>query len=135
LTLLDTNVLIHYLRGLEPVTSRIKMSSPAELAVPAVVSYELEYGTLKGGSPRRSTMLAHVLAELEEISFDGAAARAAAEIRVALESRGLTIGPLDLLIAGTAVSRGAVLATNNTQEFHRIEGLRLQDWSATERTP
>jgi tRNA(fMet)-specific endonuclease VapC len=46
-----------------------------------------------------------------------------------LEARGLPIGPMDLLIAGTAVSRGAVLATNNTKEFSRIKGLRLSDWT------
>jgi predicted nucleic acid-binding protein len=34
---------------------------------------------------------------------------------------------MDLPIAGTALSRGAVLATSNTQEFSRVKGLRLAD--------
>ena len=29
------------------------------------------------------------------------------------------------MIAGTAMSRGAILATNNIKEFSRIKGLRL----------
>jgi tRNA(fMet)-specific endonuclease VapC len=70
-----------------------------------------------------------MLANLKEISFDGEAARESARIRVDLERRGLVIGPLDLLIAGTAASRGATLATNNTREFSRIKGLRLEDWT------
>jgi predicted nucleic acid-binding protein len=53
---------------------------------------------------------------------------AAAGIRVELEKRGLTIGPLDMLIAGTAVSRGAALVTNNAAEFSRVPGLRVLDW-------
>jgi tRNA(fMet)-specific endonuclease VapC len=130
LTLLDSNVLIHYLRGVEPVTSRMKAASPAELAVPAVVAYELEYGTLKAGGARRRKMLSQVVGDLEEVPFDGAAARAAAQIRVELEARGQTIGPLDLLIAGTAVSRRATLVTNNTAEFRKVPGLRIQDWTA-----
>jgi tRNA(fMet)-specific endonuclease VapC len=129
LTLLDTNVLIHYLRGIEPVTSRVKSASPLDLAIPSIVAYELEYGTRKGGSPHRRAVLEGVLANLAEVPFDGAAAHAAAEIRVDLERAGETIGPLDLLIAGTAVSRGAALVTNNFAEFGRIRGLRLQDWS------
>ena len=47
-----------------------------------------------------------------------------------LERRGIVIGPLDLLIAGTALSRGDTLATNNIREFSRIKGLRLEDWIA-----
>jgi hypothetical protein len=39
------------------------------------------------------------------------------------------IGPLDLLITGTALSRGAVLVTNNTKEFSWVKGLRLADWT------
>jgi len=129
LTLLDTNVLIHYLRGLEPITSRIKAARPSRLGIPAVVAYELEYGTLKSGGARRRLMLSHVLKSIEEVALDGDAARAAAQIRVELEAKGETIGPLDLLIAGTAFSRGAVLVTNNSAEFRKVQGLRLQDWS------
>jgi len=41
----------------------------------------------------------------------------------------MVIGSLDVLIAGTALSRNAVLATNNVKEFSRIEGLKLVDWT------
>ena len=67
---------------------------------------------------------------MEVVPFDLTAARAAAGIRSELEGRGLSIGPMDLLIAGTALSRGAVLVTNNVKEFSRIQGLRIEDWAA-----
>jgi len=47
------------------------------------------------------------LAHIQHLPFDSAAAIAAARIRVELEKQGSTIRPLDLPIAGTAVSRGA----------------------------
>lgn len=56
-------------------------------------------------------------------------AHEAARIRVELERHGSAIGPIDLLIAGTALSRGAILVTNNTREFSRVKGLRLADWT------
>jgi len=127
--LLDANTLIHYLKGREPVVTRLKAASPRELAVPSVVAYEIEYGGLKAASSRRRTVVSALLALLAQIPFDHEAAREAARIRLDLETRGLVIGPLDLLIAGTAVSRGAVLATNNTREFSRFRGLRLADWT------
>ncbi|MGH9657602.1 MAG: PIN domain-containing protein [Bryobacteraceae bacterium] len=98
-------------------------------AIPSVVAYEIEYGTLKLGSSHRRALASALLDGLDQVPFDHAAAREAARIRVDLEARGLTIGPLDLLIAGTAVSRGAVLVTHNTREFSRVKGLRLSDWA------
>jgi tRNA(fMet)-specific endonuclease VapC len=127
-TLLDTNTLIHYLKGLESVVSRLQKASPREVAIPSVVAYEIEYGTLKTRS--RRAVVSELLAGFAQVPFDHEAARQAARIRVELETQGLVIGPVDLLIAGTAVSRDAVLATNNTKEFSRVKGLRLSDWTS-----
>ena len=129
MTLLDTNTLIHYLKGHERVVSLLQDASPREVAVPSVVVYEIEYGTLKIVSSRRRSIVDKLLAGIDQVPFDGQAALESARIRIDLETRGLSIGPLDLLIAGTAVSRGATLATNNTKEFSRIKGLRLADWT------
>jgi tRNA(fMet)-specific endonuclease VapC len=130
LTLLDTNTVIHCLKGREPASSRFRAAIPAEIAIPSVVGYELEYGTLRIASPRRRKLLSQMLEALEEVPFDRDAAKESARIRLDLERRGISIGPLDLLIAGTALSRGATLATNNTREFSRIRGLRLEDWNS-----
>jgi len=129
LILFDSNVLIHYVKGIEPLTSRVRAASPRDVAIPSIVAYELEYGTLKGGNSRRRRVLGQVLAALREIPFDGRAARAAAEIRMSLEQAGQLIGALDLLIAGIAVSRSATLITNNVRDFGRIRSLDVQDWS------
>ena len=89
----------------------------------------MEYGTLRSKLPaRRRRELEAGLEPIQHVPFDSAAALAAARIRVELEKQGSTIGPLDLLIAGTAVSREAALVTNNAGEFSRVPGLRVLDW-------
>jgi tRNA(fMet)-specific endonuclease VapC len=137
LTLLDTNTIIHCLKGREPASSRFRSSRPAEIAIPSVVAYELEYGTLRVASLERRRILARMLDGLRDVPFDRAAARETALLRADLERRGLVIGPMDLLIAGTALSRGAILATDNIREFSRVEHLRLDDWTqpSEPRTP
>lgn len=55
-------------------------------------------------------------------------AKASALVRASLEKQGKPIGPIDILIAGTALSQGATLVTHNTKEFGRVEGLSLVDW-------
>jgi tRNA(fMet)-specific endonuclease VapC len=129
LRLLDSNTLIHYLQGREPVVKRMKAASPRDLRLPSVAAYELAYGTLKCGSDRRKGVMEAIFGDLAQAPFDAAAATEAANIRVELEAQGLTIGPLDLMIAATALSLGATLVTNNTREFSRIKGLRLEDWT------
>lgn len=132
LKLLDTNVVVHYLKGDPVIVARITSARRGELAIPAVVLYELEYGTLRSRLPaRRREQLEQGLSQLDHVPFDSKAALAAAGIRFELESRGLAIGPLDVLIAGVAMSRGAALVTNNSVEFSRVAGLRVIDWKAT----
>jgi tRNA(fMet)-specific endonuclease VapC len=131
LTALDTNVLICYLKGDPLIVSRITATNPSEIVVPTIVVYELEYGTLNSRlSASRRKQLDSVLRNLKHVPFDTNAALSAAQIRLELEKRGSIIGPLDILIAGTALSLGATLVTNNTAEFSRVPGLRLADWQS-----
>ena len=130
MTLLDANVLIHYLKGDPGIVERIQKRIRGEMAVAAVAVYELEYGTLRAKGAWRRKRLDAVLADLEHIPFDSAAAMMAARIRVELEKSGTTLEPLDLLIAGTAMSRGATLVTNNIKEFSRVPGLHVLDWKS-----
>jgi hypothetical protein len=61
-------------------------------------------------------------------AFNKDAARLAAQLRATLESAGKPIGPMDTLIAGTALAVSGVLVTHNTGEFARVKSLRLADW-------
>lgn len=126
--LLDTDVLIDYLRGTSSVVNRLKAAHRSEVGIPAIAAYELEYGT-RTASAKRRTFIEIMFRSLQLVPFDLRAARAAADIRGELEHRGFTIGPLDLMIAGTALSRNAVLVTANTREFKRIKRLRIEDWT------
>lgn len=65
---------------------------------------------------------------VSELQFDADAARAAARIRAVLESQGQMIGPYDVLLAGHAIATGLMLVTDNTAEFARVPGIRLENW-------
>ena len=111
------------------MVARMQAASKGTLGIPSVVAYEIEYGTLKSRSSRRRAVLADALSDLVHIPFDQEAAFESARVRLELELQGIVIGPMDFLIAGTALSQGAVLATNNINEFSRVKGLRLEDWT------
>ncbi|MCC6211901.1 MAG: PIN domain-containing protein [Burkholderiales bacterium] len=62
------------------------------------------------------------------LGFDAATGRKAAEIRHAMARRGEAIGPLDTLIAGSALAHRATLVTRNVREFARVPGLEIVNW-------
>lgn len=126
---LDTNTVIFYFKGLHGVAKTLLATPPSEIAIPCVVLFELETGIAKSNAPeKRRQQLGELLRVTRLLPFDAAAARASATIRASLESAGTPIGPMDTLIAGTALAAGATLVSNNRDEFARVSGLRVLDW-------
>ncbi len=126
---LDTNTLIYFFKGMGEVANNLLARPPGQIGVPAVVLYELEVGIAKSKAARkRRRQLAEFISAVNLLPFGKKEAEAAAAIRADLEQLGLPIGPLDNLIAGTALANRATLVTHNTDEFSRVKGLMVEDW-------
>ena len=126
---LDTNTVIYFFKGMGRVAENLRKEAPRDIAIPAVVLYELEVGIARSSRPRqRRESLDALLDLIHVLPFDERAASASAELRAQLEKAGSGIGPIDTLIAGTALAHSAALVTHNTKEFSRVRGLRLLDW-------
>ena len=126
---LDTNTLIDFFKGQGRVAEHLLAQSPSQIAIPILVVYELEVGITKSGSAtKRQAQFEQLLDTVTVLPFDRQAASASARIRGQLEARGVPIGPLDTLIAGTALAHGATLVTRNVSEFDRIEHLAVENW-------
>ncbi len=126
---LDTNTVIHFFQGKGRVAERLLRTPPREVALPAVVVYELEVGTAKMEAPdKRRQRLDELVAATTVLPFGLEEARIGARIRASLELAGMKIGPLDTLIAATALRHNATLVTHNVDEFERVKGLAARDW-------
>ncbi|MBR9979597.1 MAG: type II toxin-antitoxin system VapC family toxin [Desulfatitalea sp.] len=128
--LLDTNICIYLIKTRPAsVMDRFRQHSPEDVAVSTITLFELAYGAKKSQNAKRSEdALAKLVMTLDLVELDRFAAEEAAKIRTRLEKAGTPIGPYDLLIAGIARARQMVLVTNNTREFERIDGLRIENW-------
>ena len=128
--LLDTNACIDYFTARYPkVVARIQGSSPDDLFLSAVVVAELRCGA--DHSARRRTNHGLIDALIEEIApldFDLQAAATYGRVRAQREAGGTPIGPNDMLIAAHALSRGLTVVTDNTAEFKRVKGLKVENW-------
>jgi tRNA(fMet)-specific endonuclease VapC len=126
---LDTNTLVYFFNGAGRVKDRLLATPPRDVAIPAVVVYELEAGIWQSDRPeKRRRQLDQLLVLTTILPLDRKSSAAAAELGAALEKRGMPIGPRDTLIAGTAMAHGATLVTHNTREFKRVDGLKIIDW-------
>jgi tRNA(fMet)-specific endonuclease VapC len=126
---LDTNILIYFFKGKGRVAERMFMEKPADIGIPAIVLYELETGIAKAALPQKRTVqLKQLLQVASVLPFGTKEAKASAQISAALEKIGEQIGPIDVLIAGTAMATQSTLVSHNVVEFNRVEGLKTQDW-------
>ena len=102
---------------------------PSEIAIPAIVLYELKVGIEKSRSSRkRETQLQSFTSHVKVLLFGKVEAAYAAKVRANLELRGEPIGPYDILIAATAHTHDATLVTHNIREFKRVPDLKVVDW-------
>ena len=111
------------------VLERFRSFAIGEIGISVITLAELEYGAAKSLQPRRNReALKQFVLPLEVAAFDADATIAYGRARTVLERRGTPIGAMDLLIAAHAVSLGVTLVTNNTREFARVPGLRVENW-------
>jgi tRNA(fMet)-specific endonuclease VapC len=128
--LLDTNICIYLIKERPPeVLARFQQIQMKQIYIPSIVIFELYYGIEKNNSQKRnSAALEKFIAPFSVVDFTIEVAKKAAKIRSDLEKQGKPIGAYDLQIAAYALALNMTLLTNNTREFERVHGLKLENW-------
>ncbi len=131
---LDTNAVIAAVNTpASMVRARLNhaLRSGTPVAISAIVLFELWYGAAKSNRLQRNaaTIADFLAGPIGLLNFDAEDAREAGDVRAALQRAGTPIGAYDVLIAAQARRRGAFLVTANTREFHRVPGLKIEDWT------
>jgi tRNA(fMet)-specific endonuclease VapC len=132
--MLDTNICIALINETSSQVRRRYFQTTDRGPLPAtssIVAHELWYGVAKSKRvPQNANRLATFLnSAVSVLDYSAQDAQAAGEIRAELERPGQRIGEYDTLIAGQAFSRNLILVTANTNEFARVKGLIMEDWS------
>lgn len=129
--MLDTNICIYSIKHKpEQVFYRLQQHDPSEICISSITYAELIYGIEKSKAIDKNRLaLTLLLANIEIIDFDTAAAESYGKIRADLEKHGTPIGSLDMMIAGHALSLDYTVVTNNIKEFDRVQNLKLENWA------
>ncbi|MEM6253508.1 MAG: type II toxin-antitoxin system VapC family toxin [Cyanobacteria bacterium P01_D01_bin.156] len=128
--LLDTCVISDFIKGEPGTQTRLKQTSPADIAVSVITVMELRYGLLN--NPQRAKKIepaiTSLLNSISILEFSDADAEQAAQIRSTLKKQGQPIGAYDILIAATALCHGLTMVTANQREFGRISDMQTENW-------
>lgn len=128
--LLDTNVCIHLLRNNAPnVTARFAEVGATACGISEITLAELRVGAEISQRPAYQHELIDRLSASLSLFHITSAIRIFASERARLQLSGQIIDSFDLLIGATAIRQGLTLATNNTKDFIRLQGIVLEDWT------
>jgi tRNA(fMet)-specific endonuclease VapC len=126
--LLDTNICVAHFRRPAGLAHRF-MQYGGGLFVPTVVLAELYAGAYHISNPAPLLQkVADLLNDVQVLDFDHACAEQFGKVRGGLLQQGISVPTADLMIAAVALVHNLTLVTNNTADFQRIPGLRLDDW-------
>ncbi|MBV8709379.1 MAG: type II toxin-antitoxin system VapC family toxin [Acidobacteriaceae bacterium] len=121
--IVDSDLLIDYLRGWEPARDRLQQASAVgQLQTTVINQFELLSGARQ---PEEEQAVRELLETLDIITLDVEASGIAGRLRRDLLAIGQDIGMADSLIAGIALARSLTLITRNRKHFKRVPNLKL----------
>lgn len=128
--MLDTNICIYIIKNRPPhVKQKFQEFYIGELCLSTITVSELLYGAYKSDFVEKNLKaIESFIMPFEIVEYDYQASNGYGKIRANLEKKGQVIGNMDMQIAGHALALDLVLVTNNTREFERVEGLKLENW-------
>lgn len=120
--LIDADSAIFAMSGkYEAMRDRFASLVPGEIAISAISFAEIAIGS-NNGKPPPPELLAAFIRAVPLLPFDEAAAFEYARLP-------FKRGRFDRLLAAHALSIGAVIVTNNVEDFADVPGLRVENWA------
>lgn len=131
--LLDTNTFSYLLREPAPaLAQRFLASSPNSLSISVISAGELRYGLGRMPASKRARELTArfnaLIASFAVLALPANAATHYGSVRAHLEASVQPISNNDLWIAAHALAQDLTVVTNNTREFARVPGLKVENW-------
>lgn len=129
-TLIDSDIISYFIKNDEDIYDKFiaYIDEYDALNISIVTYYEVLRGLYHKNATRQIRIFEGLLSNCNIIDLTVESAQISATEYARLKSRGITIGTGDMLIGGTALAQGFVLATNNEKHFKHINNLEITNW-------
>ncbi|MBC7423436.1 MAG: type II toxin-antitoxin system VapC family toxin [Ferruginibacter sp.] len=127
--LLDTNTCVFFLRGKLDLDRLIRDKGRENCFISEITVVELRYGAENSDNPTKSHKAVGLFVNgLSILPIYGCIKRYAKE-KVRLRKSGKPIhDEFDLLIGVTAMENKLTLVTDNSKDFERLDGIKIENW-------
>ena len=128
---LDTNIITAILKDNETVKGRMTKAvlDGDEIFVNAISYYEIKRGLLAANATKQLNNFIQFCGKFPVLLLDSMPIfDEAAEIYAHLQNTGALIEDADILIGSMVKFKDFILVTNNIAHFHRIRGLKTENW-------
>lgn len=129
--MLDTNAVSMAVHRRSPLLDRkLDEIGGDAMAISAITYGEIVYGLeWKPQARRLATSMMDFLREITVLPWTGETGDVYGTLRASLRRTGVSLQPLDLLIAAHALEAGATLVSSDSA-FRHVPGLAVEDWTA-----
>lgn len=131
LHMLDTDTASYLIKGKSPgIEAKVAELVPSMVCISVMTRAELLYGLKRLPAEHRLHLAVRKFLKIVRVlPWDSDSADWYADIRHQLVRTGQPIGEMDMMIAAHSLSASAVLITNNTRHYERIEApLLVENW-------
>jgi tRNA(fMet)-specific endonuclease VapC len=128
--LLDTDICVYWLNGNKAIEKKAMHVGLGNIAISFITLSELYYGAYKSQKLNQNLeALKNLESKLTKINSNKKICSEFGKLKSELEREGQIIDDADLFIACCAQETNRVMVTNNEKHFHRITGLKVENWA------
>ena len=127
--MLDTNAASTLIRGRVGAALQ-RLLAERDACISVITEAELRFGlTRRPDATRLAKAVEAFLRDIPSLPWTSTTAQAYAELRTRMETQGIGLSAMDLLIATHALAENCTLISAD-RAFAQVPGLRVLDWSA-----
>jgi predicted nucleic acid-binding protein len=126
--ILYTDTISYYLRGSKSVKDKF-VQYQYELASTTINYAELLYGLKKRDNKKYLPKVEMIFDNIKIYDFDKKSATVFSALKADMQTKGIVVADLDLMIASITLANDEKLISNNLKHFSKIEILDIESWA------
>lgn len=125
--LIDSDILIYFLKGKKEVVQRLSQIPVDDLYISRINYTELIYGAYNSSKVEQNLkVIEPFLDNFKVLEFTKTSSLIFAKEKARLKKNGSIIADMDLMIASIAIENDCTLISNNIKHFNRVQNLELE---------